>query len=145
MREFDVKTGSWMSYVDRLFMYLHANGIKDELIMPTMISLMGDEAYELLRASAAPRRRLITIGNCRGCGATGHGYECRFHAASAIQDHPRRVCPNEGTSRAVLPGGRDRGFHYGQAADDSESDEEPEEELCLHQLCLKDYKAIGGL
>ncbi|KOB76266.1 putative gag/capsid-like protein [Operophtera brumata] len=48
IREFDVKTGSWMSYVDRLDMYLKINDIKEELKMPTMISLMGDEAYELL-------------------------------------------------------------------------------------------------
>ncbi|KOB52273.1 Uncharacterized protein OBRU01_26191, partial [Operophtera brumata] len=56
IREFDVKTGLWMSYVDRLFMYLHANGIKEELIMPTMISLMGDEAYELLVNLASPKK-----------------------------------------------------------------------------------------
>lgn len=310
IRDFNVKTGSWLSYADRLDMYFQANGIKEELKMPTLISLMGDESYELLMNLASPkkpseltytaakeilrnhlqpapsllaeryrfrqrrqrgdenagdyvaelkklarnckfkdglednlrdqfvcglksdviRQRLFAEddsltyakalklaisleaaerdaaavedksqpgtagsadlhalnareqragrarwarggggagrggsqngsaqrseqrGNCKGCGATGHDIrECRFrdYVCSRCKrpGHLRRVCPNEGVagaSGAGRPAAAGRGFHYGQAAGDhSESDEEPEEELYLHQLCLKDYRAVS--
>ncbi|XP_037294434.1 uncharacterized protein LOC119190628 [Manduca sexta] len=56
IREFDIQSGTWSSYVDRLEMYFKANDIKDELKLPTMISAMGDEAYELLVNLASPKK-----------------------------------------------------------------------------------------
>ncbi|KAJ0169462.1 hypothetical protein K1T71_015049 [Dendrolimus kikuchii] len=56
INEFDVKSGVWSSYADRLQMYFKVNGIKDELKLPTMIAVMGDEVYELLVNLASPRK-----------------------------------------------------------------------------------------
>ncbi|KAJ0180387.1 hypothetical protein K1T71_003791 [Dendrolimus kikuchii] len=49
-------SGVWSSYADRLQMYFKVNGIKDELKLPTMIAVMGDEVYELLVNLASPRK-----------------------------------------------------------------------------------------
>lgn len=54
--EFDVGSGSWSSYVDRLEMYFLANSIKDEVKLPTLIALMGDAAYELLTNLTSPEK-----------------------------------------------------------------------------------------
>ncbi|XP_049697396.2 uncharacterized protein LOC126054767 [Helicoverpa armigera] len=56
MREFDVKNGNWSAYVDRLQMYFIANKIQHNLKLPTLIALMGEEAYELLLTLASPRK-----------------------------------------------------------------------------------------
>ncbi|XP_046975168.1 uncharacterized protein LOC124541358 [Vanessa cardui] len=55
MREFIVKSGNWLSYVERLEMYFMVNKVADDLKIPTLISVMGEEAYDLL---AALRRQL---------------------------------------------------------------------------------------
>lgn len=52
--EFDVKNGAWSSYADRLEMYFKVNSTEEELKLPTLISAMGDEAYELLVNLASP-------------------------------------------------------------------------------------------
>ncbi|KAL0859974.1 hypothetical protein ABMA27_010290 [Loxostege sticticalis] len=46
MREFDVRSGNWSSYVDRLEMYFIVNKVVDEFKLPTLISVMGEEAYD---------------------------------------------------------------------------------------------------
>lgn len=56
MSEFDLKSGTWSSYTDRLDMYFKVNAIKDELKLPTMIAVMGDEVYELLVNLASPKK-----------------------------------------------------------------------------------------
>ncbi|XP_047027633.1 uncharacterized protein LOC124635726 [Helicoverpa zea] len=56
MREFDVKNGNWSAYVDRLQMYFIANKIQHHLKLPTLIALMGEEAYELLLTLASPKK-----------------------------------------------------------------------------------------
>ncbi|XP_013136418.1 PREDICTED: uncharacterized protein K02A2.6-like, partial [Papilio polytes] len=53
---FDVRSGAWASYVDRLEMYFLANGIKAEIQLPTLIAVMGEEAYELLVNLSSPRK-----------------------------------------------------------------------------------------
>lgn len=55
--EFDIKNGAWSSYADRLESYFKVNGVDDALKLPTLISLMGDEAYELLVNLASPKNR----------------------------------------------------------------------------------------
>lgn len=54
--EFDVKSGTWSSYADRLEMYFKVNDVKEDLKLPTLISIMGDEAYELLVNLASPKK-----------------------------------------------------------------------------------------
>ncbi|CAK1588895.1 unnamed protein product [Parnassius mnemosyne] len=54
--EFDVKTGNWTAYVERLEMYFVANSVKDEIKLPTLIAAMGESAYELLSTLASPKK-----------------------------------------------------------------------------------------
>ncbi|XP_046965837.1 uncharacterized protein LOC124534170 [Vanessa cardui] len=56
MREFIVKSGNWLSYVERLEMYFMVNKVADDLKIPTLISVMGEEAYDLLAALASPKK-----------------------------------------------------------------------------------------
>nr|XP_026492258.1 uncharacterized protein LOC113397944 [Vanessa tameamea] len=56
IREFNVKSGNWLSYVERLDMYFIVNKVADDLKVPTLISVMGEEAYDLLAALASPRK-----------------------------------------------------------------------------------------
>lgn len=51
-----MKNGVWSSYVDRLEMYFKVNDVKDGLKLPTLIAVMGDEAYELLVNLASPKK-----------------------------------------------------------------------------------------
>ncbi|XP_048479998.1 uncharacterized protein LOC125489168 [Plutella xylostella] len=53
--EFDVKNGTWSSYVDRINMYFKVNNVGENLKLPTLIAVMGDEAYELLVNLASPK------------------------------------------------------------------------------------------
>lgn len=53
---FDMKTGVWSSYIDRLEMYFTANDVLDDLKLPTLIAVMGDEPYELLVNLASPSK-----------------------------------------------------------------------------------------
>ncbi|KOB71157.1 Uncharacterized protein OBRU01_05245 [Operophtera brumata] len=52
--EFNVRSGNWNSYVERVEMYFKVNSIKEELWLPTLIAAMGDEAYELLSNLTSP-------------------------------------------------------------------------------------------
>lgn len=52
--EFNLTTGNWLAYTERMEMYFVANNIKEELKLPTLISLMGEAAYELLSSLACP-------------------------------------------------------------------------------------------
>jgi hypothetical protein len=54
--EFDVKNGTWSSYIDRLEMYFKVNDVKPELQLATLIAIMGDEAYQLLTNLASPSK-----------------------------------------------------------------------------------------
>ncbi|XP_037297354.1 uncharacterized protein LOC119190175 [Manduca sexta] len=56
VREFDVRSGVWSSYIDRLNMYFKVNKVTDDLKLPTLIATMGDEAYELLVNLASPSK-----------------------------------------------------------------------------------------
>ncbi|XP_050562620.1 uncharacterized protein LOC118270762 [Spodoptera frugiperda] len=56
IKEFDIKSGTWSVYVDRLDMYFKVNKIAEELKLPTLIAVMGDEAYELLCNLASPHK-----------------------------------------------------------------------------------------
>ncbi|XP_049886676.1 uncharacterized protein LOC126381202 [Pectinophora gossypiella] len=54
--EFDVKSGLWSSYKDRLDMYFKVNNVEAGMQLPTLIATMGDEAYELLVNLASPKK-----------------------------------------------------------------------------------------
>lgn len=54
--DFDPNTGNWTSYVERLEMYFVVNEVPAELKLPTLISVMGEEAYELLSTLASPTK-----------------------------------------------------------------------------------------
>lgn len=56
LSEFDVKSGNWQSYCDRLDMYFLANSVKEELKLPTLIASMGESAYELLVNLTSPKK-----------------------------------------------------------------------------------------
>lgn len=46
--EFDLDHGNWSLYCERVELFFKANGIKNELKLPTLISLVGDKTYELM-------------------------------------------------------------------------------------------------
>lgn len=54
--EFEVSSGNWSMYVERLDMYFKANEIKKEVQLPTLIAVMGPEAYELLSNLSSPKK-----------------------------------------------------------------------------------------
>lgn len=56
IREFSVKSGNWSSYIERLESYFLANKIADDVKLPTLIAVMGEEAYELLATLASPTK-----------------------------------------------------------------------------------------
>lgn len=56
VREYDVKNGNWCAYVDRVEMYFVANNIADDIKLPTLIAMMGEQAYELLSTLASPKK-----------------------------------------------------------------------------------------
>ncbi|XP_037876915.1 uncharacterized protein K02A2.6-like [Bombyx mori] len=56
LKEFAVNSGNWSSYVDRLEMYFLVNKVTDDLKLPTLISVMGEEAYDLLSTLASPSK-----------------------------------------------------------------------------------------
>jgi hypothetical protein len=56
MREFDLQSGNWSGYVERMEMYFLVNKVTEELKLPTLISAMGENAYELLSTLASPAK-----------------------------------------------------------------------------------------
>ncbi|KAL0892417.1 hypothetical protein ABMA27_015532 [Loxostege sticticalis] len=56
INEFNVSTGNWSLYVERLEMYFKVNKVDAELWMPTLITAIGDEAYEVLSSLASPKK-----------------------------------------------------------------------------------------
>ncbi|XP_063636207.1 uncharacterized protein LOC134806785 isoform X2 [Cydia splendana] len=56
IREFDVQSGSWRSYCDRLESYFVVNDVKDERKLPTLISVVGETAYELMVNLCSPKK-----------------------------------------------------------------------------------------
>ena len=50
LNEFNVKSGTWSSYVERLCMYFKVNEVRGEMKVPILIATLGDEAYEIGRA-----------------------------------------------------------------------------------------------
>lgn len=54
VQEFYIKAEHWSAYIERLEMYFLVNKVAEDLKLPTLISLMGDEAYILLSTSASP-------------------------------------------------------------------------------------------
>jgi hypothetical protein len=54
--EFDVQSGSWRSYCDRLESYFVVNAVKAEMKLPTLISVVGDVAYELMVNLCSPKK-----------------------------------------------------------------------------------------
>ncbi|XP_061706701.1 uncharacterized protein LOC133517403 isoform X3 [Cydia pomonella] len=56
IKAFEVSAGNWSTYVERVNMYFKANNIKEELQLPTLIAVMGEEAYELLSNLTSPKK-----------------------------------------------------------------------------------------
>ncbi|XP_073960959.1 uncharacterized protein [Choristoneura fumiferana] len=56
LSEFNVKSGQWSSYIDRLDMFFEVNKVTDNLKLPTLIATVGDDAYELLVNLASPKK-----------------------------------------------------------------------------------------
>ncbi|XP_047532033.1 uncharacterized protein LOC125075690 isoform X2 [Vanessa atalanta] len=54
LNEFDINSGNWTLYVERLEMYLKVNKVEKDLWLPTLITAIGDQAYELLSSLASP-------------------------------------------------------------------------------------------
>ncbi|XP_069365633.1 uncharacterized protein [Maniola hyperantus] len=54
--EFDVVSGNWASYCERMEMYFIVGEVKETLRVPTMISMVGDRAYELMVNLCSPDR-----------------------------------------------------------------------------------------
>lgn len=54
--EFNASSGNWTLYVERLEMYFKVNDVKPTLWVPTLIAVMGDEAYELLSNLVSPKK-----------------------------------------------------------------------------------------
>ena len=56
IQDFDVKAGNWSAYVERLEMFFVVNKITDDLKLPTLIAIIGEQAYELLSTLASPSK-----------------------------------------------------------------------------------------
>lgn len=56
IKEFDINTGNWTLYCGRVDMYFKANAIKDDLKLPTLISLVGEDVFELMVNLANPKK-----------------------------------------------------------------------------------------
>lgn len=56
IREYDIKNGNWCAYCERLEMYFVANKIEDTIKLATLISVIGEEPYELLSTLASPKK-----------------------------------------------------------------------------------------
>lgn len=56
VNEFDLKSGAWSSYVDRIEMFFKVNEVQSEMQLPTLIAVIGDEAYELLVNLSSPKK-----------------------------------------------------------------------------------------
>ncbi|KAL0869007.1 hypothetical protein ABMA27_007328 [Loxostege sticticalis] len=54
--DFDITTGNWSAYAERIEMYFLANKIAEEMKLPTLIAVMGEPAYELLATLASPAK-----------------------------------------------------------------------------------------
>lgn len=54
--DFDVSSGNWTLYVERLEMFFKANDVPVEKYLPTLIAVMGAEAYELLSNLISPKK-----------------------------------------------------------------------------------------
>jgi hypothetical protein len=54
--DFDTNAGNWGLYVERLEMYFKVNKVEEELWLPTLITAIGDEAYELLSSLTSPAK-----------------------------------------------------------------------------------------
>ncbi|XP_073966945.1 uncharacterized protein, partial [Choristoneura fumiferana] len=53
---FDVDNGNWQTYSDRLDMYFLVNKVEVDLQLPTLISVIGDSAYELMVNLCSPKK-----------------------------------------------------------------------------------------
>lgn len=56
IRDFDVKSGNWTLYEERLQMFFKVNKVEKDMWLPMLITGMGDEAYELLSTLCSPRK-----------------------------------------------------------------------------------------
>lgn len=56
IKEFDMNSGNWTLYCGRVDMYFRANGIKEDLKLPTLISLVGEEVFELMVNLTNPKK-----------------------------------------------------------------------------------------
>ncbi|XP_045763828.1 uncharacterized protein LOC123866353 [Maniola jurtina] len=54
--EYNLKSGNWTLYVERLEMYFKVNAIDKDLWLPMLIAGIGDETYELLSSLASPKK-----------------------------------------------------------------------------------------
>lgn len=52
--EFDVASGNWNSYCEKLEMFYLVNEVKTDLKVPTLISVVGERAYELMVTLCSP-------------------------------------------------------------------------------------------
>lgn len=53
---FDVAKDNWNSYVDRLDQYFIANALKSEVKVATLITVIGNDAYELMVNLCTPEK-----------------------------------------------------------------------------------------
>uniref|UniRef100_A0A2A4IZJ4 CCHC-type domain-containing protein n=1 Tax=Heliothis virescens TaxID=7102 RepID=A0A2A4IZJ4_HELVI len=132
IREFDVKSGNWTLYEERLQMFFKVNKVEKDMWLPMLITGAG-------------------AGGCTACGWRGHSKdECRYKhfvcSKCKQSGHLRRVCPRMEANRGR---GKRRGVNHVDAntsdhpragAGDSSSDELEEE---LHQLCLSGYNPVN--
>lgn len=56
IRDFDVKTGNWTLYVERLEMYFKVNKVEKDMWLAILITGVGDETYELLSTLCSPSK-----------------------------------------------------------------------------------------
>ncbi|XP_047986191.1 uncharacterized protein LOC125229718 isoform X2 [Leguminivora glycinivorella] len=53
---FEMDGGNWQTYCDRLDMYFLVNKVEDNMKLPTLISCIGDSAYELMVNLCSPKK-----------------------------------------------------------------------------------------
>lgn len=54
--EFNSDGGDWDIYVERVKLFIKVNGVKDELKVPTLLTVMGEKAYKKIRTLCSPEK-----------------------------------------------------------------------------------------
>ncbi|KOB79020.1 Uncharacterized protein OBRU01_01307 [Operophtera brumata] len=163
--QFDIDSGNWTLYCERVELYYKANDIKDELKLPTLITLAGDRMYELMtqginvmKAGRGQRYGATNAGakaasrkSCSACGNKGHdASKCRYRNFVCdnckAKGHLRRACTKTASragAREHDRGGDQRNLFTSESLEEAQSEPEEEEGEAIFQMSLSKYRPVS--